>query len=549
MIQLHVDAKGKLRIRCPSHMAGLVRSIPGVQWNSKDRDWRVANTRIVRKEVMTRLVPLGLQMAPEVEAIVSAPVAAKKEKPGGLPAGFLFRTQPYDHQRKASSFVYNNRYSALFMEQGTGKTKSAIDALAAGGHRFILVVCPVIVRRTWKEQVAEHAPLDWDCLVLDDSGKRKFDQWLNFPSAVKVLVVGVESLSAGNAKMFAERFVNLGPSVMVVDEAHKIKTHSSARTKECIRIGRNCEKRIIMTGTPTSNSLMDLYAQFEFLDPDIIGCGDYWSFQSRYAVMGGYEQREVVGYNNTDELLDSIAPYVFKVTKEECLDLPPKLYKRVYTEMNPKQKVVYNDLKKTWSAIGGVFSVKSAVELSLRLHQVSGGFIKGDSDPVFLGTDAVSFPKVAALIEICEQSSGPVIVWCAYRAEVDMVVRSLRAAFPQDKVVEIHGGVSDGDRQKAREGIQSGGARFLVGTASAGGVGITLTASNTMVYYSNSFNYVDRSQSEDRIHRIGQTLPCTIYDIINSGSTDELVMAALGDKKDVSVWLSENLDKAKEELK
>jgi len=437
------------------------------------------------------------------------------------------------------------------MQPGTGKTKATIDALCeqvrAGDVEALLVACPLSVRRTWLDQLAEHMTLDYTPLLLDTRKQAAYRDWLEQPHTLPVLIVGVESFASGRAAELAELFVRRpAKTAMIVDEAHLIKNHSTNRTRACWELGRHCVRRYELTGTPTANSLIDLYAQFEFLHPDIIGCGDYYTFRDRYCVMGGYEGKQIVGYQNTDELMAAIAPYVFRAKKSECLDLPPKIYEKRYVQLTAEQRKHYDTAKraKLITTASGSLSIKSALEKALRLSQITSGIIpiEDPAQPGVYRYESTPSPKIAELLAIADDTDESMIVWCAYRDEVDHVVRALQHRYGCDQVVQIHGGIKEADRHAAVEAMQARRARFLVGTAATGGVGITVTASTIVVYMSNTFKYVDRVQSEDRAHRAGQTHKVTIIDVIAENTIDEDVVAALAVKQDLADWLHVSLD-------
>ena len=218
-----------------------------------------------------------------------------------------------------------------------------------------------------------------DVCILDTGKPKAFDEWNVSAGAFKILIVGTESLAAGSAMQFASKFVAVSTRVgMIVDEAHMIKNHSAVRSKNCVKLGNSAAYKVIMTGTPVANGPMDVFMQFEFLDPNIIGIGDFYSFRNRYAIMGGFEQRQVVGYQNLSELIELISPFVYQVRKSEVLsELPPKVYETREISMTDEQKRLYRELAKKNKAVTGDrgIMVKTVLERMLRLQEVTGGVI------------------------------------------------------------------------------------------------------------------------------------------------------------------------------
>jgi SNF2 family DNA or RNA helicase len=147
-----------------------------------------------------------------------------------------------------------------------------------------------------------------------------------------------------------------------------------------------------------------------------------------------------------------------------------------------------------------------------------------------------------------EETDGAVIIWCRFLEEIAMVSEALRETYGRRSVVEIHGGIGEQQRDDNVQAFQRGEARFLVGNAATGGVGLNMTRAETVVYFSNSFSFTDRDQSEDRAHRIGQTKSVTYIDLVCEGSVDEVVLDALRSKKDVSEYVRRSINDANEDI-
>lgn len=532
--------KNKIGIECHPRDSGVIRrTIPGVRWNSTRQFWYATLSRITGKAVLA--LP-EVECSAELAGAIESTNRALPTRP--FPPAYRPKTTPYKHQLAGMAHLYGKDRAAVVSEPGTGKTKMAIDAMSAmyldGLVHAVLIACPVNVRNTWKREFETHCPVPYEIQMIDS---KQDPEQPNF-SGLNVVIVGIESLAVGRAFERCAKFM-LNPLrspvgyVAVVDEAHLIKTHNAKRTVNVKMLAINCQYRWFLTGTPIANSLGDLYSLFDFLDPNIIGMPNYWSFMERYAIYGGYENRQVVGWTNTGEITEAVNPYMFKALKKDCLDLPPKVYVTREVAMCHKQERLYKTLKKDKAA--GTVTTKGALDLALRLHQIAGGW-EANMTPTgevsgmapIIGTP----PKVAEVLDILEECSDQsVLIWCVYRHEVDALVRAIGDEIGRDKVVEITGGVSEADRWKAVEAIQSKDARVMVGTAASGGVGITLTAASVVIYFSNSFKYVDRVQSEDRCHRPGQTRSVTVIDLVAPKTVDEHIIQALHAKCDLSDWI------------
>lgn len=525
--------KNKVAIECHPSESGLIRRcIIGVRWNSTRRYWYANLSRKVADAV--RKLP-GIELPQELVDYVP-PVIAHRP----FPPHYATKTRPYIHQLSGMAHLYRTDRAAIVSEPGTGKTKMAIDAASAmyldGLVGSVFIACPVGVRNTWKHEFGVHCPVPYNIQMI--TGDKDPDAPL--PGVLNVAIVGIESLAVGRAFSRSANFMlNAARPVIIVDEAHLIKNHSASRTKNVKTLSMNCKYRWFLTGTPVANHIGDLYSLFDYLDPDIIGFPDYWTFMQRYAIYGGYENRQIIGWQHTEEILEAVEPYMFKALKKDCLDLPPKVYITREVKMSTQQSSIYKNLKKD-KAVGNL-TTKGSLDLALRLHQIAGGWsanMNSVGESIGMLPIVTTPPKVSEVLDILEECSDQsVVIWCVYRHEVDALVRAIGNSIGKDKVVEITGGVSESGRWEAVKAIQSGDARVMIGTAASGGVGITLTAASVVIYFSNSFKYTDRVQSEDRCHRAGQKKSVTIIDLVAPGTVDENIIQALSVKCDLSDWI------------
>lgn len=512
---------------CPVEQNRVIRKIPAATWSATIGAW------VIRPSKVAWGVLASIDGAAFEGCAQSIYEGTKTKDEAKWPEEYRPKTVPYAHQLGGSAKIFGRRESAIFAEPGTGKTKMAIDAISAkysaGEIDRVLVLSPKSVRAVWVREFATHCPVKHSIALCGLKAPPP-----NF--GLEVLVVSSEGMSTKNSFTAAHEFARGGRCAMVVDEAHMFKTHNASRSKNAKTVADLCASVTIMTGTPIGNSLVDLYSQFSILNLDIIGYPSFYAFCERYCVFGGYENRKVVGYEHEDELMAQIAPYVFRAFKADCLDLPPKVYQRRTVSMAPAQKAAYTELAKKLRLDG--LETTNSLDLMLRLHQIAGGFLPSVADS---GTEygAISDGKMSELLNIIGDCDGQsMVVWCAYRHEVEHVVAGLSGAFGRSAVVEIHGGVDEKGRAESISAIQSGKARFLVGIASSGGVGVTATAASVVVYYSNNFSYINRVQSEDRAHRIGQTRTVTVVDLVTEGTIDETILMALDEKTDLARWVS-----------
>jgi SNF2 family DNA or RNA helicase len=572
--QIRVDydaGSDRFLIFCPVYGNDALSGLSSKRWLKAKRAWGAMVSRRNVEFISKNLRDTGLAAFSEKAHVVLDEALSKLNSMGkttGFPAGFPFKTKPIHKQKQCLDKWYGQPGFACFMDRGTGKTFTAISVACAlrmeGKIGALLVVCKLSGRRNWEEEWLEHGVIPASFCLPRTDNKKVFEKWLFTPHDMKVMVVGVESLSAGGMAGMMDKFCMTHTNVMmIIDESHLISNHKAARSIRCIEMRNKTAYRAVLTGTPISVGPLNLFSQFEFLDPDILGTGDFYSFRNRYAVMGGYKDprsgrpMQVIGYQNMDELAGVVAPYVFELQKSEALDLPPKLYKKVYVELTKEQRALYNQIKKEESYMwaGKEVVCANVLGVALRLHQVCGGYINtyeevpGPGGKIKRVSETHEImpwdknPKITELLDICADS-GPTIIWAVYKAEITAIVDALRETYPKAGIREIHGGISEDDRNVAKDEFQSGECTYLVGNTATGGSSLTLTACETMIYYSNSQKSVDRLQSEDRAHRYGLTHSVLYIDLLAEKSIDITIMKALAEKSDLAEYVRANISKA-----
>lgn len=567
------EAKGRFHIACPFFLNSLPKAIPNRRWDGKNKYWSAPAIRANVEFLSDKFGPSVAVFSDEARVAIESSLqkyrqsqnTAKDTSPK-FPAWYPFKTDPRKKQMEALNKVYGNKAIALFMDMRTGKTKVVIDMASAlrmqGAADRVLIICPLSIRKNWVREIAVHAPFPVDAFLLDTSKPKDFDKWVGTPHDFKWLLVGVESLAAGSAIKYAERFLLSGiKTIAVVDESSKIKNHSATRSQNCVKLARMAETRIAMTGTPIAHGPMDLFMQFEFLDPDIIGMGDFYSFRNRYAIMGGYEDRQVIGYQNLEELMEIIEPFVFQVRKDEVFpDAPPKIYVRREVKLNKEQERLYKQMKKDKMVETGSKSliIQNTLEKMLRLQEITGGIVSYSIPEEQQTAKGPKFyreyieggnPKLDDLMACTEEYDGPTIVWCAYKEEIRLVTDSLRKKYGDDQVVELHGDIDEANRDlNVNVLFQGRKARFLVGNAATGGMGLTMSTAEIEIYFSNTFNYIDREQSEERAFGPDKKNGTVVIDLIAEGTVDEHIVEALSQKKDVAEYVRGSIDDLKDKL-
>lgn len=474
---------------------------------------------------------------------------------------YLFKTEPFDHQRKVFYKSRNRESYALFMEQGTGKSKVIVDTAAwlygKGKINAIFIIAPNGVHRNWVEnEIPIHLPdyVDRQVRYWDSNrtNTKKFTNWVNeiFSDEIKlkIFTMNFEAVITKKGKIFIRQFLEHFKTFLVVDESHYIKNQKAKRTKAITFYGKLSKIRRILTGTPVTQNPLDLFTQFEFLDETILGFSSYYSFRNRYAILEKnkmtvetkkgkalVDYTTVIGFQNLEELNKKLAPHFYRVTKVECLDLPPKLYQTIYVELSKEQKRHYVNLRDQLLTQIEEEELTIAVALVkiLRLQQVVGGFLPTDSGNIY--QIEKSFPRLDRFLETIEVLQGKTIIWCKFTEEIKLLARTLKELYEQESTCLYYGEISQDDRVNAVERFQTDPKlKFFVGQPKSGGIGLNLTAGSNVVYYSNDYALGVRLQSEDRPHRIGQENKVTYIDLVCPGTIDEKVFQALRMKKNLA---------------
>jgi SNF2 family DNA or RNA helicase len=457
---------------------------------------------------------------------------------------YEYKTKPYEHQRTAlnkGGLLHNFAY---FMEMGTGKTKVAIDNATylyqQKEIKEVIVIAPNSVYRNWLSEIKTHSPIKPYTWVWKLDKPKDLDRASKNDDLI-YLLFNVEAMSHRSGWKWLETRLTLNgaKTLLILDESTTIKNPGAIRTKHLCRLGRLAKYRRILTGSPVTKSPLDLFTQCGFLSKELLGFDSYYTFRARYAVMqqiqiGGRQILLPKYYTNLDELEGKLKEFSFRVTKDECLDLPPKVYVQRQVNLNIEQQGVYDDLRKKARAViedDTVTFANKLVEI-LRLHQVCNGFLKTDSGQLY---GFKHNPKLTELLRILDEVSGKSIIWANYVYNIEEIITRLKAVYGKDSVVSIYGKDSVEDRKRSVEAFQSNDrCRFLVGNPSTGGYGLTLTAARHVIYFSNSYNLEVRRQSEDRAHRIGQKHKVTYIDIQVPNSIDTMIISALKRKIELS---------------
>lgn len=475
-------------------------------------------------------------------------------------ATYPFKNKPFLHQAAYLQRFWDFPVAALFADMGTGKSFMLINNAAMlydrGKINALLIVAPKGVYRNWVDtEIPKHMPEHvvyrmalWSATPRK-SEQAALDTLFDVSEDLKILVMNIEAFSTQKGTKFAQRFLLVHEALMAIDESTTIKTPGSLRSKNTEKTGKNARYRRIMTGSPVTKSPLDLYQQCAFLSHGCLDSSSYYAFQARYAVtiersLPSHTFKQIVGYRRLDELKEKLDRFCFRVKKEECLDLPDKLYVKREVDLTDEQATAYNQMKTLALAQfdQGLMSTVNALTQLMRLHQIVCGHVKLDNGTLM----PIPNKRVTELLSIVEETDGKMIIWATYRHDIIAIKQALQAEYGMESVGMYFGDTDEDERQRVVSAFQDPDSklRFFVGNPSTGGYGLTLTEASVVVYYSNSFDLEKRLQSEDRAHRIGQRKNVTYIDLITPKTVDEKIVKALRDKIDISTQvLGEDIKK------
>jgi SNF2 family DNA or RNA helicase len=435
------------------------------------------------------------------------------------------------------------------MEMGTGKTKVLIDNLAMlydkGKVDGALIVAPKGVVGTWyNQELPAHLPNHIENVTvlwqsnINKKQQDKLDKLFKTGHELHIIIMNVEAFSTTKGLNFAKKFLRSHKSLMAIDESTTIKNPKAKRTRNIIDLADLCKYRRIMTGSPVTKNPLDLYTQCYFLDPFHLGHESYYSFRMRYAVMktahiAGRSIQLVSGFRNLSELSDKLLPFSYRVLKEDCLDLPDKIYMRREIQLTDEQKKLYKQMRQEALATlnGKTVTTMTALTQLMRLHQITCGHFSADDGTI----QEVKNNRLAELLDVLEEVEGKAIIWAHYQHDVKNIFKLLEDKFGPGSVVHYYGKTLPEERDYAIRNFKNNDkVRFFVGTPQTGGYGITLTQANTVIYYSNGYDLEKRMQSEDRAHRIGQKKTVTYVDIIAEDTVDTKIVKSLRKKINIA---------------
>lgn len=453
------------------------------------------------------------------------------------------KTIPYRHQRIAFQMGRTLDQSALLMEQGTGKTLSAI---ATAGHRYnkgqiknLLIVCPLSVVPVWHEEFQKHADFDYSIKDLTRVKDRKIALTISPRKRLWITLINYES-----SWRILDLLTKWSPDMIIADESQKIKNGRAKQSRGLFKLGDRVKYKMILTGTPVTQSPLDVWSQYRFLNPDIFG-RRFISFRDRYAIMEGLrgrpEIRLVVGYKNLEELAGKAHSIAYRVTKDEALDLPPTVDQTIRVQLSSEAQKIYKEMEKDFMVTFSDEKIATApiiLTQLLRLQQITGGFLHTE-DKTVKKFDSSKLKAIKELLSDLPRDKK-VVIFARFSAEIAALKKVSQDL--KKEALTLEGSTKNrGEVIKAFQNEPK--IKVIIIQIQTGGLGITLTSADMAIFYSTTFSFADYEQAKARLHRIGQHYSVTYIHLIATDTVDEDILAILKCKGDMATLIVDSMRK------
>ena len=466
----------------------------------------------------------------------------------------IIKVKPFDHQIKGMKLALNRFNSssfyskgfALLMEMGTGKTLTSIMITGKLYQQDkiskVLIVAPLSILGVWEQEFMKFANFEFDLKVLTGSLANKRKQLMSFKDDEKLKIAIVNYESAWRMK---DELFKYGADLIIADEGHKLKDNRSSQSKGMHELGDRAKYKLLLTGTVITNKEIDIYSQYRFLDKSIFG-DSFYKWRNYYFTMGGYGLHTPIFKKAlTDEFQNRFMSVAFRVRKDECLDLPPVTEEvrtleleheamKVYKQLESEMFVRFKDDKE--------LTVTNVLTKILRLSQVTGGYLPNDNDTELTNISTVKMEALIDIIDSAKQEDKKVVVIARFNNELDAIENMLQ--LKKIKYAVVRGDVKNRDEQIS-EFQNNPECKVFVGQIATCGLGITLTASSIMVFYSLDYSMSNFEQCKARIHRAGQEEKCHYIYLVCKNTVDRKVLRALRNKIDLAKSLVDDFREGK----
>lgn len=465
----------------------------------------------------------------------------------------------FDYQIEVFNQAKDREYFAYLMDRGTAKTRPLLkDAFynhLKGRIDALLVLCPNSVKTSWvafphmlepgdePDQVDLHIPQANAIKGVWVSNPRADDKkaWADFENKINdkpvrrliVLAVNYEALLSAHVLGFLEDFCKEFRVMLCADESTRIGKPGSKRTRRATKLAKLCALRRILTGTPVLKSPMKIFSQARFLSDKALGYTSFFPFRNRYAIMGGFKGKQILDFQNLDELSEKMAGWSFRKQRLPG-EGPPKLYVKRRVELTKEQARAYKEMREEFitEVQGEEITATIVLAQMLRLQQICGGYLNKDGKIIEIISPEKN-PKVKETVTIIEDAAKQVVVWFRFRAELEAVATVLRKK--KITFAEFHGDMSDREKLAVRKGFQRAAWDVVLATTHTGGIGINeFKVADTAIFFSRDFDTEQQEQAEGRTDRVGSEMHDSLfyYDVYVPNSIETKIHAVLrGDAK------------------
>lgn len=449
------------------------------------------------------------------------------------PTKYKFKTRPSREQRIVLKRAIQREKYGVFFQQRVGKTKVAIDFCGfkhlQKGITKVLIVCPLSVRTGWEENIVKELPTSIPRYVeLYPDRPNKVEKLLKATKNTGVLTF----LIINYDKLTSQRKVLewWNADIIIFDESHLLKRHTSKRSTASAALTKRGAMVLLLTGTPITKSWTDIFSQFKVMDSTIFG--ERWTkFRDKYAIMGGYMGKEIVGCTDIAEIKNIIKNNSARVLRKHVMNEPEVEHITLKASFEPEAQRRYKELKVQWLTelqSGEVVAADLAITRMLRLQQFCGGFATGEHGV----TECISTAKVKLLNDIIHtrvEGNEQVVVFHRFKAEAELIKNTLKSY----KVGLYNGSVSESDRQTIMEDFRNGALDVIVVQIATGSMGISFDTAHVNIFYSMDFSLMNYLQARDRIMGRGQKSDVvTNYYLAIINSIDVKIINALTKKED-----------------
>lgn len=434
---------------------------------------------------------------------------------------FSAKAEAFPFQKEAIEFAINREYSAIFYEQGLGKTKIAIDIMLYWLQNKVLDTVLIVTKKSlvenWKQELERHTFIK-PRVLSSDKGKNFYT--LNSPA--RVILANYEAVECDKDRI--KKFCKLRTAGIILDESTKIKNPNSKLSITFHELSSLFQKRIIMTGTPIANRPEDIWSQIFFLDAGNSLGEDFDKFKKSVQLTNELfcdNKAQNLLTSNLQTIFNKISSFCIRETKDGSgLALPNKVYKNIYCDWSEMQLALYQQIRRE-EKYTFLQDCQSETEVSdIQIKKLL-RLLEAASNQMLIN-QSLTFPpsKLTYLLEILEkveERNEKAIIWTSFVNNAEWLKNTLMAFSP----VIIHGGIGEIAREKAlAEFKENADTKILVAVPAAAKEGLTLTVANNVIFWDRSFSLDDYLQAQDRIHRISQNKTCYIYNLLMKDSID-----------------------------